>query len=157
MIWAMDRNRLIGANNAMPWHLPNDLAYFMRTTKGHTVMMGRKTFESLNRTPLKNRHNIVITRDREYLAEGCTVMHSLEEAIEACGDEEVFVIGGAQIYEQAYPYADKLYITQINHAFKGDSWFPQFDLSDWTLISSREGTVDERNKYPHTFQIYVRK
>lgn len=153
----MDRNRLIGANNAMPWYLPDDLAYFMRTTLGHTVLMGRKTYESLGKKPLKNRKNIIVTRDHHYKAEGCIIMHSLQEALDTLKNEDVFVIGGADIYKQMLPYAQKLYVTNIDHTFKGDSWFPAFDLSEWTLISSREGNVDERNPYPHTFNIYERK
>lgn len=156
IIVAMDRNRLIGAQNDLPWHLPADLAYFKRTTTGHPIIMGRKTYESIGR-PLPKRRNIVVTRNREFVAEGCEVVHSLEEALNRCPDGECFVIGGAELFAKALPLADRLYITQIDEVFAGDVYFPAIDLSDWALVRSTAGQVDEQNRHPHRYEVYERK
>jgi dihydrofolate reductase len=157
MIWAMDRNRLIGSNNAMPWHLPADWAFFRRTTTGHPVLMGRKTFESIGAKPLKGRENFVLTRDLDYVAEGCTLIHSFEEALQlAQGEGEFFIMGGSEIYAKFLPYADRLYITRIDHEFSGDAYFPEFDESDWQLVSSEPGMTDEKNPYVYHFYTYDR-
>lgn len=156
MILAMDKNRLIGRDNGLPWRLPADLAYFQRKTTGHAVLMGRKTFESLGR-PLPNRHNVIITRDVNYRAEGCEVIHSLTEALEAYRDQEVFIIGGSEIYKQALPVTDKLYITWIDHEFVGDAYFPEIDSSEWVLVKDEQGITDERNPYTYYFRVYERK
>lgn len=153
LIACMDRNRLIGRGNQIPWHLPNDLKFFKQTTMGHTVVMGRKTFESIGK-PLPGRHNIVLTRDRNYRAEGVEIVHSLEEVLER--EEDMFIIGGAHIYEQFMPYADKLYITRIDAEFEGDAYFPEIDTS-WQLIESQPGITDEQNPYSYTFNTYQRK
>lgn len=153
LIACMDRNRLIGRGNQIPWHLPNDLKFFKQTTMGHTVVMGRKTFESIGK-PLPGRHNIVLTRDRNYRAEGVEIVHSLEEVLER--EEDMFILGGAHIYEQFMPYADKLYITRIDAEFEGDAYFPEIDTS-WQLIESQPGITDEQNPYSYTFNTYQRK
>jgi dihydrofolate reductase len=153
LIWAMGENRTIGKDNDMPWHLPADLAYFKKVTSGHTVLMGRKTHESIGRS-LPNRKNIIITHNKEYKAEGCTVVHSVEEALNHTNEDEVFVIGGAQIYDVFLPTADRLYITQIEQSFDGDAFFPPFDLSKWKLISEEQGIKSEKNPYDYKFLVY---
>jgi dihydrofolate reductase len=159
-IAAMSKNRVIGIDNDLPWHLPADMKYFMNTTRGHHVIMGRKTFESLG-VPLKNRTNIVITRDAFYLASGTTVAHSLAEALEiaACNHEpEVFIIGGAEIYKLALPVLDKIYLTEIDlHVERGDAFFPSFNLADWILTKEETHLPDAKNKFPFTFNLYERK
>lgn len=156
MIFAMDRHRVIGLNNAMPWHLPADLGYFMRTTKGHAVLMGRKTFESIGSKPLKNRRNVVITRDKSFTAEGCEVVHTLKDALDLYQDDEVFIIGGSEIYRQALPMTDKIYMTYIDHEFEGDSYFPEMAEDEWELVSETPGVLDDRNVFPHSFRVYKR-
>lgn len=136
LIVAHDRNRVIGYENKMPWHLPGDLQYFKEMTMAKPIIMGRKTFESIGR-PLPGRRNIVITRNTAYSADGIEVVGSLDEALQLAGDvPEIMIIGGAQIFEQAMPIADKLYITLINHAFTGDTYFPSYD--QWQQIACRE-------------------
>lgn len=157
LIWAMDKMGLIGKENQMPWHLPGELAYFRKVTTGHPIIMGRKTFESIGSKPLPNRTNVIMTRDRQFTAPGCVVLHSVEEALAHVADEPCFVIGGAQIYRAFLPLADKLYVTHIDHAFEGDEYFPEVAWSDWQLISEEPGKTDERNPYRFSFRIYVRK
>lgn len=155
MIFAMDRNRLIGNDNKLPWRLPADLAYFKKTTLGHLILMGRKTFESLGK-PLPGRKNVILTRDRSYKAPGCELIHSLDELQQYISDQEIFVIGGANIYEQLLPMANRLYITHIDAEFEGDSYFPPLNEEQWQLIHRSEGVVDNANRYPHTFCVYER-
>ncbi|WP_439134606.1 dihydrofolate reductase [Pseudomaricurvus sp.] len=127
LIVAQAENRVIGLDNKMPWHLPEDLQYFKRVTLGKPIIMGRKTFESIGR-PLPGRTNIVITRQKDWQADGVEVVSSLEVAIERAAEEspeEVMVIGGAQIYEAGLPLADRVYLTQIHQTFEGDTWFPE--------------------------------
>ncbi|MGO4888913.1 dihydrofolate reductase [Anaerobacillus sp. MEB173] len=150
LIVAMGEGRVIGLNNEMPWHLPADLAYFKKVTTGHTVIMGRKTFESIGR-PLPNRNNIILTRDRNFMADGCTIVHSIEEALALDGD--LFVIGGAEIYKQFLPYTDRIYVTQIDHSFEGDTFFPQMG-DEWVVVHEEAGIRDEKNRYDHRFLIY---
>ncbi|WLR43673.1 dihydrofolate reductase [Bacillus carboniphilus] len=154
LILAMDENRLIGKDNGLPWYLPNDLKYFKKVTMNHIVVMGRKTFQSIGK-PLPGRKNIVITRNSSFQAEGCEVIHALDE-LEKINDEEIFVIGGSQVYKEMLPFADKLYITKINATFEGDSYFPPINENEWTLVSSEKGVVDERNLYNHQFLVYKR-
>jgi len=132
-------NRVIGIDNKLPWHLPGELQYFKQITSGHTVIMGRKTFESISK-PLPDRRNIVITRNKEYAAEGVEVVHSLEEALKLSqGDLEQFIIGGAQIYEEALKIADRLYVTLIYEHFEGDAHFPfYYDDYRWIYQSDRK-------------------
>jgi len=155
LIVAMGRNRVIGQNNQMPWHLPNDLQHFKNTTRGHTVVMGRKTFESIGR-PLPDRRNIVLTRQTDYAPAGVEVVHTLDE-LHFPADEEVFIIGGSEIFSAFLPVADRLYITYIEGAFTGDTFFPPYDRNEWKLIYLRNGIQDEKNTHPHAFVTYERK
>lgn len=150
-IAAMDENRVIGKNNGMPWHLPADLKHFKKVTNGHPIIMGRKTYESIGR-PLPGRTNIILTRDREYKAEGCKVIHSVSELDAYHKDAaEVFVIGGAAIFEQTFPLADRMYLTIIHETFSGDTYFPEWDEKEWVVTSEEKGTVDEKNQLEHTY------
>lgn len=158
LLLAMDRNNGIGLDNKMPWRLPADLAYFKALTVGHTIVMGRKTFESVGSKPLKDRRNVVLTRDRSFQADGCETAHSLEEALERYGhEEELFIVGGGEIYAKAMPYADKLYITVIDHDFAVDTYFPQVNEAEWRIAAERPGVRDERNPYDYVFRVYERK
>ena len=158
IIVAIDENNAIGKGNNLLCHLPNDLKYFKSVTQGHTVIMGRKTFESLPNGALPNRRNIVISHNRSLQIEGCEIFHTLEDAFEACkNEEEVFVIGGGSIYKEALPLVDKLYITLIHHMFKdADTFFPDVNTSEWKEISEQKNSADEKNKYDHSFIIYTR-
>ncbi|WP_053366875.1 dihydrofolate reductase [Bacillus sp. FJAT-27245] len=157
-IWAMDKNMVIGKDNKLPWHLPEDLKFFKKSTMGHPIAMGRKTYESIGR-PLPGRENIIITRNPGFSAEGCTVMNSIDEFLEYSKnkDEEYFVIGGAEIFKEMFPVADKLYITLIHDEFPGDTFFPEFDLDQWVLLFSEKGPTDEKNPYDYEFRIYGRR
>ena len=150
IIVAMGSNRVIGRDNGMPWHLPADLKHFRQTTLGKPVLMGRKTHESIGR-PLPERMNIVITRDRDYDAPGCTVVHSVEEALQAAAGGEVMVIGGAECYRQVLPRADTIYLTLIHHAFEGDTRFPELPDAEWREVARVDHPPDERNPYPYSF------
>ena len=159
-IAAMSKNRVIGVNNGLPWHLPADMKYFMRTTRGHHVVMGRKTFESMG-VPLKARTNIVITRDPFFAATGILVAHSLHEALEiatANKETEAFVIGGSEIYRLAIPVLDRIYLTEIDlFVEKGDAFFPDFVIEEWRLVSQENHDPDDKNKYSYAFKIFIRK
>lgn len=155
IIVAVAQNGVIGDKNSLLWHISEDMRFFKRTTSGHPVIMGRKTYESLGR-PLPNRTNVVISRTLGEL-EGCTVVRSLEEAIALFPkEEEVFVIGGAQIYALALDVADRFYLTRVGHDYEGDTSFPTWNESEWRLIS-REA-YEQGEKYPHPFasEIYER-
>lgn len=156
LIVATDENNGIGKNNQLPWHLPADLKHFKTLTTGHPIIMGRKTFDSIGKA-LPNRTNIVISRQSNYVAEGATVVSSLQDAYDLCDDEtEAFVIGGAQIFEQALPQADILYLTVIHHVFDADTFFPKIDLSRWIEAESTTHGPDEKNIYSYTFIKYIR-
>jgi dihydrofolate reductase len=151
LIAAMSENRVIGHENRLPWHLPADLQHFKTITLGKPVLMGRKTWESLGR-PLPGRTNIVITRDSGYVAEGCVVAHSLEEAVRAAGEAaEVMVIGGAQLYRQALPLADTLYLTLVHAEFQGDTRFPAWQPKDWRETARIDHVADDRNPHAYSF------
>ncbi len=160
LIAAVARNGVIGKDNKLPWNLPDDLKYFREKTKGHPVIMGKKTFLSVGR-PLPGRTNIILTHEKDFSALGCLLAASLTEAFElaetAPGGEEVFVIGGAEIYRQTLPLAQKLYLTLVDADFDGDTFFPEFDRSAWQEIEAREGKVDSENKIPHRFTVLVKK
>lgn len=158
LIWAMDENRVIGHHNQLPWRLPEDLKFFKRVTMGHPIVMGRKTFESIGK-PLPGRENIVITRDQNFNPDGCIVMNSMDEFFEfaALPDHDVFVIGGAEIFKEVLPKADKLYLTMIHEQFEGDTFFPVFDIDKWQLESREQGLKDEKNPYDYEFLIFKRK
>lgn len=150
LIVALDKNRVIGLNNAMPWHLPGELQYFKEMTMGKPIIMGRKTFESIGR-PLPGRRNIVITRNPQYDAEGIELAYSLEEAIKLAGDvKETMIIGGQQIFAESLPLADRLYITEIDYAFEGDTYFPAYE--GWQKVSCQE-PIQTPDGY--TFQYFI--
>ncbi|AKO91717.1 type 3 dihydrofolate reductase [Priestia filamentosa] len=156
-IVAMDDNNLIGKDNALPWHLPADLAYFKKVTTNHTIVMGRKTYESIGR-PLPKRKNVVLTHSTSFQEEGVTVIHSLDELKEMANhsNEELFIIGGARLYEQLLPVADRLYVTHIRATFDGDTHFPVFSKEEWKIIDSKEHKKDEKNAYDYEFVVYER-
>lgn len=157
-ILAMDENRVIGKDNQLPWHLPEDLKFFKRVTMGHPIAMGRKTHESIGRI-LPGRENIIITRQPNFQCEGCTVFYSVQEFVNYCRkqDDEIFVIGGAEIFKETFPFADRLYITMIREEFEGDTFFPDFDERDWELKSCEKGIKNDKNPYDYEFRIYQRK
>ncbi len=155
IIVAIAQNGVIGDKNSLIWHIKEDLQYFKHTTSGHPVIMGRKTYESLGR-PLPNRENVVITRQNIEI-EGCRVVHSLEEAVSLfSSDEEIFIIGGAEIYGQALEIADRLYITRIFNDYEGDTHFPQWDNKKWHLISKHYFERGATFDYPFSFERYNR-
>ena len=156
IIVAIAQNGIIGDKNSLLWHIKEDMRFFRTTTSGHAVIMGRKTFESLGSKPLPKRKNIVITRsEREF--EGAYAAHSLEEAIAmAEGDEEIFIIGGAQIYREALSVADRMYITRVERDYEGDTLFPEIDYTQWRLISEQRYERGEEYEWPFSFLIYER-
>ncbi|MGM8366721.1 dihydrofolate reductase [Virgibacillus sp. W0181] len=158
LLVAMDRNHVIGYQNEMPWHLPKDLKFFKEKTTGHAIIMGRKTFESIGRV-LPNRRNIVLTRGQMDFPEEVEVIEHISRIQDLNNehpDEEFFVIGGGNIFNQVLPYADRLYITKINAEFEGDTYFPLFNESEWTLTSKVQGVKDEKNPYDYYFLQYDR-
>ncbi len=160
LIVAMDKNRLIGADNRLPWRLPDDMAWFKEKTMGKPVIMGRKTYQSIPKRfrPLPGRHNIVVTRNRDFTSPGCTVVYSIDAAIAAAGDvDEVVIVGGAQLYEQCLSQVTRIYLTLIDAEFDGDAYFPEIDPADWREIYCREHTADERHAYAFTWLIWERK
>ncbi len=153
---AMDENRLIGADNQLPWRLPDDMRWFRQQTMGKPVIMGRKTYESipLKFRPLPGRHNIILTRDLAYTAPGGTVVHSIELALESAGNvKEIIIGGGATLYEQFWPWVNRLYLTRVNGRFQGDAHFPKFDQSLWKIIYQQDHAVDEQHQTPFTWFI----
>ncbi|ARK31945.1 dihydrofolate reductase [Halalkalibacter krulwichiae] len=155
-IVAMDRNRAIGVNNQLPWHLPADLAFFKRVTTGHTIVMGRKTYESIGR-PLPKRRNVVLTQNKDFRVEGCDVVTNVNEVLHLSKQEdECFIIGGTQIFSLFWEHVDRLYVTYIDEEFEGDTFFPEIEKEKWELVSVTEGIVDEKNRYPHEFRVYER-
>jgi dihydrofolate reductase len=157
LIVATANNNVIGKENAMPWHLPADLAYFKQVTLGKPVIMGRKTYESIGR-PLPGRRNIVITRDKYYQASGVDIVNSIEEALALVNDvDEVMVIGGGTIYQHCLPKADRLYVTHIHADITGDTHFPEYDIKhDWQKVSCERYAADDKNAYELSFCVYQR-
>ena len=159
IIVATTTNLVIGKDNDIPWYLPTDLKYFKRITDGHTVIMGRKCWESIPEKyrPLPNRHNIVLTRNKDYVADGADIHDSLLSALRYCeGDKnDIFIIGGAQIYKEAFGWADKLYLTQIYDNVDGDIKLEGLEPSDWKLVTT--GDMLEENDYKFRFEYYERK
>lgn len=156
VIVAVANNNVIGKDNTLIWHLPNDLKYFKELTTGHTIIMGRKTFESLP-CILPNRQHVVLTRDKNFKVDDdrVKVIYNVDELKDSIDDEKQhFIIGGAQIYNLLMPFAKKLYITKIYESFEGDAFFPQIDEKQWTIVDKKSGTVDEKNNHPHEFYIY---
>jgi len=157
LIAAVAENNAIGKKNQLLWHLPDDFQRFKNLTTGHYIIMGRKTFESFPK-PLPNREHVVITRNGNYNKTGITVVCSIEEAIKVCPkNEEVFIIGGAEIYSQAIEIADKIDITKVHSSFEADAFFPEFDLNQWEIVNSAYHPIDERHAFDFTFQTYLRK
>jgi dihydrofolate reductase len=162
IIVAVSENNVIGKDNALIWHLPNDMKFFKEKTSGHCIITGRKNYESIPEKfrPLPNRTNIIITRQKDYNAPGAIVVGSIDEAIEKAkqtGDEEIFIIGGAEIFKQSMHLADKLYLTKIYHLFEGDVFFPETFPNHWKEVDRKKGIVDEKNKYEHDFIVYEKK
>jgi len=155
IIVAMSSNRVIGLNNALPWRLPADLKRFKQLTMGHSLIMGRKTFESIGR-PLPGRTTIVVTNRSDYERDGVQVVHSIEEALSRTTDDEVFIAGGAEIYRQTIDRTDKLYLTVIEKQFAGDAFFPVIDFARWQLESEEKHEPDEQFEFPYSFGVYCK-
>ncbi len=161
LIAALSKNRVIGKNNDLPWHLPDDMKYFMQTTKGHPVIMGRKNYDSIPEKfrPLPYRTNIVVTRQKSFSAPGCAVVNSIEaglEIAESTHEKEVFIIGGSEIYDQGFPLATRLYLTEIHATLEGDTYFPEFNKNQWKEVSRTHHLSDERHKFPFDFVVFER-
>jgi dihydrofolate reductase len=157
IIAAVAQNNALGKNNDLLWHLPNDFKRFKEITSGHYIIMGRKTFESFPK-PLPNRTHIVITRQKNYAPSGCIVVNNLENALEICPkNEEIFIIGGGEIYKQAITVADKLDITKVHSEFDADVFFPEIDLQIWKLTNEVVCPKDEKHQYDFTFQTFIRQ
>jgi len=161
-IVAVSQNNVIGKDNTLIWHLPADMNYFKNKTAGHCVITGRKNYESIPEKyrPLPNRTNIVITRQKNYDAPGAIVVESLEAALKKAvdtGDEEIFIIGGGEIFKQSMHLADKLYVTKIHHTFDGDTYFPEIDSKFWKETKRVDCLADEKNKYDYSFLEYQKK
>lgn len=155
-ITAVAENNVIGIHNELPWRLPADMKYFKNVTMGHVVIMGRKTYESFGKA-LPGRTSIVVTRQKDYVLADATVVHSLEAAIDksrSSGEEEAFVIGGAEIYKQSMNVLDKLYLTRIHADFEGDAFFPELDKERWKLVKNEVHEADEKNPYNYSFQVW---
>ena len=156
VIAAMSENRVIGRDGSLPWHLPTDLARFKAITTGHTVIMGRKTFESVGQ-PLPNRRTIIITRNNDYQCAGVFIAHSLDEALDhAAREDEIFILGGEAVYRIALPRADCLYLTIVHATIEGDTYFPTLDFDDWKLVEDERYEVDDRHAYAFSFRRYER-
>ncbi|MFP9112618.1 dihydrofolate reductase [Flavobacterium sp. RHBU_3] len=157
LIAAAAENNALGKDNRMIWHLPDDFKRFKKLTTGHHIIMGRKTLESMN-GPLPNRTNVAITRQPDYTYEGCIIVHSLDEALAACPkDEEVFVIGGGEIYNQSISKAHKIELTRVRTEVEADAFFPEIDKNEWTLTESVFHDIDEKHKLEFVFETWVRK
>ena len=156
IIVAIAENNVIGCDNQLIWHISEDLRYFKRITSNHTVIMGRKTFESIGK-PLPNRKNIIITRNPNFKADGCTIVPSLDAATELVkGENESFIIGGGSVYQSAMPLADKLYITRIHRNYDGDTYFPEIG-DEWQEVERQDFERGEKYEYPFSFVTYTRK
>lgn len=156
IIVATDEQGLIGRENDLPWRLSADLQYFRRVTMGKPIVMGRHTHESIGR-PLPGRRNIVVTSQPDYQAEGCEVVHSVDEALALCEqDEEVMIMGGASLYQQTLAVADKLYLTRVHATLPGDTWFPDWSEQEWRLSSQEHHQADAKNEYDYSFIEYER-
>ena len=156
IIAAMDKNRLIGRDNDLPWRLSADLQNFKKLTSGNAIIMGRKTWDSLGR-PLPNRRNIIITRDKSFTAEGAIVTHSFAEAMAAAEDMNSFVIGGGQIYSIAIEDAKEMILTHVETEVEGDAWFPEFNKDEWQVAEEESFQADEKNEYDFKVVKYIRR
>jgi len=158
IIVAVAENMTIGKNNDLLWHIPGDLRRFKKITSGHTVIMGKRTYESLPRRPLSDRRNLVITDIPGEHLEGCIMAYSIGDAVSKCNpSEECFIIGGASIYRQFLPLADRLYFTRIYKSFDGDVFFPVIDWSLWKLVSQENFPPDEHNDFGYSYEVYDRQ
>lgn len=157
LLVAVSLNHVIGIHNQLPWHLPADLKYFKKLTTGHTILMGRKTYDSIGK-PLPNRESVVITRSQDFYADGIIVKNSIEDAIEYCKDkDEVFVIGGEIIFNQMMSFADTLYFTRVHTIIEnGDAFFQEPDSDEWKLVKSDFHEKDDKNEFDYTFEVYKR-
>ena len=156
LIVAMDKNRVIGKDNDIPWRISSDWEYVKNTTKGHAIILGRKNLQSIGRA-LPDRRNIILTRDKNFNFKDCEIAHSIEAAFKLCeNEEEVFIFGGEQIYVMFLPYVEKMYVTKIHHEFEGDTFFPVVNFDDWKEVSVEKGIKDEKNPYDYYFHIYER-
>ena len=152
----MAKNRVIGADNRIPWHLPNELRLFKSLTMGHHIVMGRKTYESINRL-LPGRTTVIVTRQRDYQVPGAIVAHSVKEALDAArGDTEIFVIGGADIFRETLPDADRLHLSVVDAEPTGDTFMPEFDMSAWRETSSQSFQPDEKHAHAYRYTVYDR-
>ncbi len=156
LIVAAAENNAIGKDNQMPWHLPNDFKYFKKTTLEHSVVMGRKTFESIGK-PLPERRNIILTRDQNYTSPDADVANNVDDVLTYCRDErEVFVIGGANVYSQFLPLAQKVHLTRVHTVIDGDAFFPELPENEWKLISQEDHLRDERHAFDYSFEVWER-
>jgi len=156
---AFDENRVIGKNNTLIWHLPADLQRFKALTTGHVIIMGRKTYESIGK-PLPNRTTIVITRQTEFNSEGIITVHSLGEAIlkaKSISREDIYIVGGAEIYQLSLAHADQILVTQLHDIFDGDAYFPEIPMDAWEIVEREKGVTDEKNKFQYSFLTYQKK
>lgn len=154
---AMSENRVIGKNNQLPWRLPADLKHFKTITSGSPIVMGRKTYESIGR-PLPNRTNIILTRNQHFHAPGCLVVSSLNEALSLVPSsaKEIFIIGGAEIYQQLLAHIQRIYLTIVHHEFEGDAYFPELNMKEWHEIERIHHQQDQNNHYAYSFVILER-
>lgn len=158
IIVACDEKNVIGKNNQLIWHLPADLKHFKNLTTGHSIIMGRKTFDSIGKA-LPNRNNLVVSRQNQILADGIILCHSLEEAIlkaKSLSRDDIFIIGGAEIYKQALEIADQVILTRLHDYFDGDAFFPEMPSQEWEIIQTERGITDEKNPYQYSFLTYQR-
>lgn len=153
LIAAVSENNVIGNKGKIPWHLPRDFKHFKETTMGHPIVMGRKTFESIGK-PLPGRQNIILTRQKDFSVEGCSVIHSTSELPQI--DDEIFIIGGAEIYSQFLSQADKIYLTKVHTEVTGDTLFPSLTAEQWQLVTSERHPKDEKNNFDITLETYER-
>ena len=157
LIAAVAENNALGKNNDLLWHLPNDFKRFKEVTSGHYIVMGRKTFESFPK-PLPNRTHVIITRQKDFKHEGCIVVSDIEKAIEACPEnEDIYIIGGGEIYTQSIHFADQLDITRVHHSFDADVYFPEINPDIWELTNETFHPKDEKHLFDFTFQTFARK
>tara|TARA_B100000965_G_C19181365_1_gene578950 strand:+ start:73 stop:558 length:486 start_codon:yes stop_codon:yes gene_type:complete len=157
IIVAMDRNQLIGADGALPWRIPDDLKNFKKITMGRPILMGRKTHESIGRV-LPGRENIVLTSNKDYIAEGCTIKNTLDQVYSYCDkEEELFVMGGANLYSQTLIKAERLFITEINADLNGDTFFPKYNRNQWEEVKRKNFNADEENEFDYSFTILERR
>ena len=157
LIAAVAENNALGKNNDLLWHLPNDFKHFKETTVGHHIIMGRKTFESFPK-PLPNRTHVIISQQKNYQCQGCIVVQDIEKAIAVCpSNEDIYIIGGGEVYKQSILFADKLNITRVHHSFEADVFFPEIDLTVWKLTADTFHSKDEKHLFDYSFQTFVRK